>query len=81
MNAREMAENPHYRAREVHLEWEDQQLGKTVKGVGIVPKLSRTPGKIWRGSVPVGHDNQLVYGDLLGIAPDALRELAERGVI
>ena len=57
MNAREMAENPHYHAREVHLEWEDQQLGKTVKGVGIVPKLSGTPGKIWRGSVPVGHDN------------------------
>ena len=81
MNAQEMADNSHYHAREVHLEWEDQQLGRTVKGVGIVPKLSRTPGKIWRGSVPVGHDNQLVYGDLLGITPDTLRELAERGVI
>jgi crotonobetainyl-CoA:carnitine CoA-transferase CaiB-like acyl-CoA transferase len=81
MNAREMAENPHYRARGVHVEWEDQQLGRTVKGVGPVPKFSETPGKIWRGSVPVGYDNELVYCDLLGIAPQTLRELAGRGVI
>ena len=81
MNALEMAEDPHYQARGVHVEWEDQQLGKPVKGVGIVPKLSLTPGKIWRGSVPVGHDNELVYGDLLGISPDTLSGLARRGVV
>ena len=81
MNAQEMAENPHYRAREVHAEWEDQQLGRLVRGVGVIPKLSKTPGKIWRGSVPVGYDNELVYGDLLGIAPQILRDLAEKGVI
>ena len=81
MNAREMSENPHYRARDVHVEWEDQQLGRTIKGVGIVPKFSETPGKLWRGSVPVGHDNALVYGDLLGITPESLQELAARGII
>ncbi len=81
MNAREMAENPHYQARGVHLEWEDHQLGRAVKGVGIVPKFSGTPGKIWRGSVPVGHDNALVYGDLLGLEPETLDELSGRGVI
>ena len=81
MNAREMAENSHYRARGVPAEWEDQQLGRLVKGVGIVPRLSKTPGKIWRGSVPVGYDNELVYGDLLAIAPETLRELAGKGVI
>ena len=81
MNAKEMAENSHYQQRGVHIEWEDEQLGKTVKGVGIVPKFSKTPGKIWRGSVPVGHDNQLVYRDLLGLDAKALDELSERGVI
>ena len=81
MDAQEMAEDPHYRARGAHVEWQDQQLGRTVKGVGIVPKLSRTPGRIWRGSVPVGHDNDLVYGNLLGIASETLRELAARRVI
>ena len=81
MDAREMSENPHYRARGVHVEWEDQQLGRTVKGVGIVPKFSETPGEIWRGSVPVGHDNELIYGEMLGIPPATLAELAGRGVI
>ena len=81
MNAREMAENPQYRARGVHVKWEDQQLGRTVTGVGIVPRLSATPGKIWRGSVPVGYDNELVYGELLGMDRQRLEGLAERGVI
>lgn len=81
MNAQEMAENSHYKARGVHVEWEDQQLGKTVKGVGVVLKFSITPGKIWRGSVPVGHDNELVYRDLLGLEAQALQDLSQRGVI
>ena len=81
MNAQEMAENSHYKARGVHVEWEDHQLGKTVKGVGVVPKFSKTPGKIWRGSVPVGHDNELVYRDLLGLESQALQDLSQRGVI
>ena len=27
MTSRDMAEDPHYRAREVHVEWEDEQVG------------------------------------------------------
>lgn len=81
MNAEEMAENPHYRARGVHAEWEDQQLGRSIKGVGIIPKFSETPGKIWRGSVAPGYDNDLVYGELLGMDAETLHELAGRGVI
>lgn len=63
------------------MEWEDQQLGKKVKGVGVVPKFSKTPGKIWRGSVAVGHDNDLVYRDLLGLDTQGLKDLSQRGVI
>ena len=81
MNAQEMAENSHYQQRGGHVEWEDEQLGKTVKGIGVVPKFSKTPGKIWRGSVPVGHDNDLVYRDLLGLDAQALQDLSQRGVI
>ena len=81
MNAQEMAGNSHYKLRDVHVEWEDQQLGKKVKGVGVVPKFSKTPGKIWRGSVSVGHDNRAVYGDLLGLQEQVLNDLSYRGVI
>jgi crotonobetainyl-CoA:carnitine CoA-transferase CaiB-like acyl-CoA transferase len=80
MSSRDMAEDPHFCAREVHVEWDDLQVGR-VKGTGVLPKFSETPGMIWRGSVPVGHDNALVYGDMLQIPPDQLTDLAKRGVV
>ena len=80
MSSAAMAEDPHYQARAVHVEWEDLQVGK-VKGTGVAPKFSRTPGKIWRGSVPVGHDNDLIYRDLLGLTPADLADLKQRGVV
>jgi crotonobetainyl-CoA:carnitine CoA-transferase CaiB-like acyl-CoA transferase len=46
-----------------------------------VPKFSKTPGKIWRGSVPVGHDNQRVYGDLLGLGAAEIETLKHEKVI
>jgi crotonobetainyl-CoA:carnitine CoA-transferase CaiB-like acyl-CoA transferase len=80
MSSEAMAEDPHYQARAVHTEWEDLQVGK-VKGTGVAPKFSRTPGKIWRGSVPVGHDNDLIYRDLLGLTAADLVDLKQRGVV
>jgi crotonobetainyl-CoA:carnitine CoA-transferase CaiB-like acyl-CoA transferase len=80
MTPRDMAEDPHYRAREAHVEWDDLQVGR-VKGTGVAPKFSRTPGKIWRGSVPVGHDNDLVYRDLLGLSQQELEDLRRRHVV
>jgi crotonobetainyl-CoA:carnitine CoA-transferase CaiB-like acyl-CoA transferase len=80
MNSKDMAEDPHYRARGVHREWEDLQAGK-VKGTGVTPFFSVTPGKIWRGSVPVGYDNEAVYTRVAGLAREDLARLKEKGVI
>jgi crotonobetainyl-CoA:carnitine CoA-transferase CaiB-like acyl-CoA transferase len=80
MTSKDIAEDPHYKAREVHIEWEDEQVGR-VKGIGIVPKFSKTPGKIWRGSVPVGHDNARVYGELCGLAAGDLEALKREKII
>ena len=81
MTPKDMAEEPHYEARNVHIEWEDVGLAKTVKGTGVIPKFSETPGQIWRGSVPLGYDNELVYGRCLGLSSTDLAELKETGVI
>jgi len=81
MDSKMAAEDPHYQARQVHIEWEDVQLGRKVKGTGLAPKFSLTPGKIWRGSVPVGYDNELVYGKLLGLGEEELETLRNKGVI
>ena len=81
MSAKDMDENPHYQARDMHIEWEDEQLGRKVKGVGFTPKFSETPGKVWRGSVGLGHDNEQVYHHYLGLQPEDLQVLREQGII
>ena len=80
MNSKDMADDPHYQARMLHIKWEDGQVG-TVKGTGVTPLFSETPGKIWRGSVPVGHDNEAVYTRLAGLSVEQVAALKEKGVI
>ena len=74
MSSKDIAEDPQYRAREMHVEWDDEQVGR-VKGIGVAPKFSLTPGKIVRGSVPVGHDNERVYREMLGVSADEFESL------
>jgi len=80
LDARGMAEHPQYRARGVHVEWDDSVAGR-IRGIGVIPRFSLTPGKIFRGSVPVGYDNQKVYGELLGIDESELEQLRSDKVI
>jgi crotonobetainyl-CoA:carnitine CoA-transferase CaiB-like acyl-CoA transferase len=80
MSSKDIAEDPQYRAREMHIEWEDEQVGK-VKGIGIAPRFSLTPGKVVRGSVPIGHDNERVFGGLLGLGAGELETLRKDKII
>jgi crotonobetainyl-CoA:carnitine CoA-transferase CaiB-like acyl-CoA transferase len=80
MSSKDIADDSQYRARGMHVEWEDEQVG-TVKGIGIAPKFSLTPGRIVRGSVPVGHDNDRVYREMLGVSADDLASLRRDKVI
>jgi crotonobetainyl-CoA:carnitine CoA-transferase CaiB-like acyl-CoA transferase len=43
---------------------------------GIVPSLSRTPGRVAGWSRKPGSDNEAVLGGLLGYRPSRIRELA-----
>ena len=81
MTPQDMAEDPHFQMRQVHIEWDDLQLGRTVRGTGICPKFSLTPGEIWRGSVPLGYDNETVFGRRLGLETPELAQLHYDGVI
>src|ERR1700674_2745224 len=80
MTSKDIAEDPQYRARGMHVEWEDEQAGK-VKGIGVAPKFSLTPGKIVRGPGPVGHDNERVYREMLGVSADELESLRREKII
>jgi crotonobetainyl-CoA:carnitine CoA-transferase CaiB-like acyl-CoA transferase len=80
MSAKDSAEDPHYQARGVHMEWEDGQVG-SLKGTGPVPRFSKTPGKIWRGSAAAGADNGRIYGELLGYSANQLAAMEANGII
>jgi L-carnitine CoA-transferase len=80
MSAKTAAEDAHYQARGVHIEWDDEQVGR-LKGVGPVPRFSKTPQKIWRGTAGPGTDNAKIYGELLGYSADALAKMKAQRVM
>ena len=52
-----------------------------VKQIGIVPKFSKTPGKIWKGVPKLGEDTKEVLKRLVGLSEEKLKQLKEKGVI
>lgn len=61
--AQDIAEDPHYRAREMIVPVSTHD-GLTVEVPGIVPKLSRTPGAIQRRGPLLGEDTEAVLSRL-----------------
>jgi crotonobetainyl-CoA:carnitine CoA-transferase CaiB-like acyl-CoA transferase len=72
--------DPHYAHRESILTITDDDFG-TMKVPGIVPKFVGTPGKIEHLSAPMGHHNQQVYGERLGLSASEFESLKEKGII
>ncbi|MBL8320237.1 MAG: CoA transferase [Burkholderiaceae bacterium] len=58
-------EDPHFRARDMLVEVAHPRWGHTTQ-VGIVPKLSRTPGRIGCSGPELGHDTAAVLGEIQG---------------
>jgi crotonobetainyl-CoA:carnitine CoA-transferase CaiB-like acyl-CoA transferase len=75
----DMAGDPHYRARENFIEWDDPVLDR-VKGTGIVPKFSLTPGRIVSGAPTLGQHNDEILS-VLGYSPEETARLKEEGVV
>jgi formyl-CoA transferase len=74
-------EDPQFRAREMLLEHQDPEFGPYI-GPGIVPKLTRTPGRVrWSATWEEGSHNDEIYGELLGLDEDERASLHEAGVI
>lgn len=76
----DVARDPHFREREMFVEWEDPVAGR-VKGAGVAPKFSETPGQVWRGAPWLGQDNAHVLGEFLGLSSSEIAALGTRGVI
>ena len=79
-NFAQIAQDPHYLAREDILEVDDPDLGRA-KMVGVVPKFSSTPGSVTHAGPSLGEHNAQVYGSWLGYDGEKLGQLSDDGII
>ena len=81
MNAEDMYNEPHYRMRESHVPVVDRQSGVPIRVGGINPKLSLTPGQVWRGAPAIGEDTSDIVTKLIGFSDQELDAMYANGTI
>lgn len=72
--------DPHVAARENFVPVDDHE-GQPLRMVGVIPKLSRTPGEIRHAGRPLGADNHSVYAEWLDLSADEVDALHAEGVL
>jgi formyl-CoA transferase len=77
--ARDIAEDPHYRARDMILR-QTTRDGDTLEVPGIVPKLSATPGTVRSSAPHVGDDTDAVLRGM-GLDAGQIAQLRARGIV
>jgi formyl-CoA transferase len=77
--ARDIAEDPHYRAREMIVSQVTRD-GWTLDVPGVVPKLSATPGTLRSPAPRLGEDTEAALREL-GFGDEAIAELRAKGVL
>jgi formyl-CoA transferase len=80
MSAADIVSDPIYAERADIIEIEDHDLGR-VKMQAALPHLRQRPGAVWRTGPMLGEDNDLVYGDWLGLSESELDDLRRERVI
>lgn len=77
--AQDIAEDPHYRARDMLLS-QTTRAGDTLEVPGIVPKLLATPGSVRSAAPNLGDDTDAVLHEL-GLRDGEIATLRKRGVV
>ena len=76
----EIFEDPQYAARDNILYFNDERVGEFAIP-NVVPRLTDTPGKVTHLGPALGQDNDEVFRQRLGLTPERIEELKQRGVI
>ena len=58
----------HHRMRDMTVPVLDRQSGVPIRVYGVVPKMSLTPGRIWRGAPSVGEETTAILSRMLGFS-------------
>ena len=80
-NTRDQYTDEHYAAREMTIPVLDRQSGVPIRVYGVVPKMSLTPGRIWRGAPSIGDDTTDILGTMLGLSEPTIEALYAEGVV
>ena len=79
--AKSAYENEHFRSRGDWVKYEDQTTGAEIEAFGIAPKMSKTPGQIWRGAPSMGQDTEAILKTVLGYDDAKIADLKEKNLI
>ena len=77
--AKDIAEDPHYRARDMILK-QGTRDGHEIDVPGVVPKLSETPGSIRSSAPRLGDDTDAVLAEM-GLSTEAISALRSKKVV
>ena len=79
--AKSAYENEHFRSRGDWVKYVDQTCGSEIEAFGIAPKMSETPGQIWRGAPSMGQDTDNILKTILGYDEAKIAELRGKKLI
>jgi crotonobetainyl-CoA:carnitine CoA-transferase CaiB-like acyl-CoA transferase len=80
-NTQDQYADEHYNARDMTVPVLDRQSGVPIRVYGVVPKMSLTPGRIWRGAPSIGDDTTDILAKMLNLSePDIEKLYAEKVV-
>ena len=78
----EVVQDPQLLSRGMIADHWDERVSRNVKGPGVVPVLTESPGTIrYAGSARPGQHNDEVYTGLLGRSTDEVVQLQKEGVL
>ena len=80
-NTRDQYNDQHYAAREMTVPVLDRQSGVPIRVYGVVPKMSLTPGRIWRGAPSVGDDTSDILAAMLGLSETEIDALYAEQIV
>lgn len=80
-SAADLVNDPHFALNGSLISMRDPELGELI-GPGIIPRLSSTPGVARHtGHWELGHDNDEIFGEALGLSTHERTTLRNQGVI
>jgi formyl-CoA transferase len=80
MSMADIFAEPHYRERDMIIDVPEATLG-SLPQPGVVPKLSRTPGRVTHAGPPLGQDTEEILRQLLHMSSGEIDALRRDGVV